>query len=135
MGADRTEGRPTGPRGGTAANRTTYQGAPIGLTQGMAASPSPRRRAARTRAGASSGTTMTLADFRSTVGTLTPAQRATVVRQAMAMIDGLYVHLPLKRAMHATEPVQRLRHPLGGRDLCVSAVGRYGKGGARPHGR
>ena len=75
----------------------------------MAASPSPRRGAARTRAGASSGTTMTLADFRSTVGTLTPAQRATVVRQAMAMIDGLYVHLPLKRAMHATEPVQRLR--------------------------
>ena len=52
---------------------------------------------------------MTLADFRGTVGTLTPAQRATVVRQAMAMIDGLYVHLPLKRAMHATDPVQRLR--------------------------
>jgi hypothetical protein len=65
----------------------------------MAASPSPRRGAARTRAGASSGTTTTLADFRTTVGTLTPAQRATVVRQAMAMIDGLYVHLPLKRAM------------------------------------
>jgi len=75
----------------------------------MAASPSPRRGTARTRAGASSGTTVTLADFRSTVGTLTPTQRATVVRQAMAMIDGLYVHLPLKRAMHATEPVQRLR--------------------------
>jgi hypothetical protein len=27
----------------------------------------------------------------------------------MAMIDGLYVHLPLKRAMHATDPLQRLR--------------------------
>jgi hypothetical protein len=52
---------------------------------------------------------MTLADFRSTVGSLTPAQRATVVRQAMTMIDGLYVHLPLKRAMHATDPIQRLR--------------------------
>ena len=75
----------------------------------MAAKPSPRRSAARTRAGASSGTTMTLADFRSTVGTLTPAQRTTVVRQATAMIGGLYVHLPLKRAMHATDPVQRLR--------------------------
>jgi hypothetical protein len=27
----------------------------------------------------------------------------------MAMIDGLYVHLPLKRAMHAVDPIQRLR--------------------------
>ncbi|HEX6786653.1 MAG TPA: S41 family peptidase [Acidimicrobiales bacterium] len=75
----------------------------------MAPSTPRRRGAARSRAGASSGTTVTLADFRSTVGTLTPTQRATVVRQATAMIDGLYVHLPLKRAMHATDPIQRLR--------------------------
>jgi hypothetical protein len=31
------------------------------------------------------------------------------VEQAMTMIDGLYVHLPLKRAMHAIDPIQRLR--------------------------
>src|SRR5262245_25501784 len=75
----------------------------------MAARRTARPARARVAAGSSSGTTMTLADFRSTVGSLTPAQRATVVRQAMAMIDGLYVHLPLKRAMHATDPMQRLR--------------------------
>ena len=75
----------------------------------MAPTSSPRPVWARASSGTSSGTTVTLADFRSTAGTLTAAQRATVVRQAMAMIDGLYVHLPLKRAMHTTDPMQRLR--------------------------
>jgi hypothetical protein len=52
---------------------------------------------------------MPLSTFRATAGTLTTTQRATIVKQAVAMIEGLYVHLPLKRAMHATDPVQRLR--------------------------
>ena len=40
-----------------------------------------------------------------------------VVEQASVLIDGLYVHLPLKRARHAVDPVQRLKlllHRLGG---------------------
>ena len=65
--------------------------------------------AASTRSRTSSASTTALASFRATTGTLTTAQRTTVVEQAMALIDGLYVHLPLKRAMHATDPVQRLR--------------------------
>jgi hypothetical protein len=69
--------------------------------------PSSNRRRSPARTG--SAGTIALADFRATAGTLTTTQRATVVRQAMAMIDGLYVHLPLKRAMHATDPLQRLR--------------------------
>ena len=69
--------------------------------------PSSNRR--RPRARSDSASSVPLADFRATAGTLTTNQRATVVRQAMAMIDGLYVHLPLKRAMHATDPLQRLR--------------------------
>ena len=40
---------------------------------------------------------------------LTPDERRQIVRQARQMIEGLYVHLPLKRAMHAVDPVQRLR--------------------------
>ena len=32
---------------------------------------------------------------------LTPDERRQIVRQARQMIEGLYVHLPLKRAMHA----------------------------------
>jgi C-terminal processing protease CtpA/Prc len=40
---------------------------------------------------------------------LTTDERRQIVRQARQMIEGLYVHLPLKRAMHAVDPVQRLR--------------------------
>ncbi|HEY8092248.1 MAG TPA: S41 family peptidase, partial [Acidimicrobiales bacterium] len=74
------------------------------------APPSTRRRSsARSPARSTAASTVPLAEFRATAGTLTATQRATIVRQAMAMIDGLYVHLPLKRAMHATDPLQRLR--------------------------
>jgi hypothetical protein len=40
---------------------------------------------------------------------LTLDERRLIVRQAQTMIEQLYVHLPLKRAMHAVDPVQRLR--------------------------
>jgi hypothetical protein len=40
---------------------------------------------------------------------LTFDERRLIVQQAQLMIEELYVHLPLKRAMHAVDPVQRLR--------------------------
>jgi hypothetical protein len=40
---------------------------------------------------------------------LTVDERRQVVRQAQVLIEQLFVHLPLKRAMHAVDPVQRLR--------------------------
>jgi hypothetical protein len=40
---------------------------------------------------------------------LTPAQRLTVIDQAALMLEALYAHLPLKRALHAIDPIQRLR--------------------------
>jgi hypothetical protein len=55
------------------------------------------------------GAIVTLPDFLASAGTLTPAQRKTIVGQALTLIDDLYVHLPLKRAMHAVDPVQRLK--------------------------
>lgn len=55
------------------------------------------------------GKVQTLADFLSTTGALSPAGRLTIVEQALVMIEQTYVHLPLKRAMHAVDPVQRLR--------------------------
>ena len=55
------------------------------------------------------GAIITLPDFLATAGALTPAQRRTIVGQALTLIDDLYVHLPLKRAMHAVDPVQRLK--------------------------
>ena len=55
------------------------------------------------------GATVSLPEFLSTAGTLTQAQRELLVDQALALITGVYVHLPLKRAMHAIDPVQALR--------------------------
>jgi hypothetical protein len=40
---------------------------------------------------------------------LTADERALIVDQAIVLMDGFYVHLPLKKAMHAVDPVQRLR--------------------------
>jgi Peptidase family S41 len=50
-----------------------------------------------------------LKDFIATVGELTPDERGQLVDQALVMIEQVYVHLPLKRAMHAVEPIQRLK--------------------------
>jgi hypothetical protein len=40
---------------------------------------------------------------------LTPEERQQIVDQAVILIEQLYVHLPLKRAMHAVDPIQRLK--------------------------
>jgi hypothetical protein len=37
------------------------------------------------------------------------AERFLLVEQALRLLDGFYVHLSLKRAMHASDPIQRLR--------------------------
>src|SRR5258705_3620323 len=36
-------------------------------------------------------------------------QRATIVEQAIMVLEGLYVNLPHKRAMYAVDPLRRLR--------------------------
>lgn len=40
---------------------------------------------------------------------LTPAQRVTLVEQAQVLFEQFYAHLPLKEAMHAVDPIQRLK--------------------------
>lgn len=50
-----------------------------------------------------------LPDFLARVPPLAPADRYALVAQARTLLDGVYVHLALKRSMHAVEPVQRLR--------------------------
>lgn len=42
-------------------------------------------------------------------GTLKDRDRKRIIQQALFLIDEAYVHLPLKKAMHAVEPVQRLK--------------------------
>jgi hypothetical protein len=57
------------------------------------------------------GTVRTMPQFRAHIaqGPLTEAQRRLVLDQAEILIEELYVHLPLKRAMHAVDPLQALR--------------------------
>lgn len=50
-----------------------------------------------------------LSDFLSTAGALTLADRILLVDQALLLLEQNYVHLPLKVAMHAVNPLQRLR--------------------------
>lgn len=52
----------------------------------------------------------TLRVFRESVeGTLTQQDRTLIVAQAIQMLDNFYVHRPLKEAIHAVRPIQRLR--------------------------
>src|SRR5258706_16198064 len=50
-----------------------------------------------------------LNEFLATVVALTAEERALLVEQAIVLLEGCYAHLPLKRAMHAVDPLQRLR--------------------------
>jgi hypothetical protein len=55
------------------------------------------------------GKTVGLSQFFAGVEQLTPRQRAVIVDQAILLLESFYVHLPLKRAMYAVDPLQRLR--------------------------
>ncbi len=52
---------------------------------------------------------VTVPDFLAGAGTLTLPERRLIVEQALVLLEQNYVHLPLKTAMHAVNPVQRLR--------------------------
>jgi C-terminal processing protease CtpA/Prc len=56
------------------------------------------------------GNIQTLKDFLSkTKGSLTLDDRKIIVEQALTLLEASYVHLPLKKAMHAVDPIQRLK--------------------------
>ncbi|PZD97116.1 peptidase S41 [Paenibacillus sambharensis] len=54
---------------------------------------------------------VTLAEFLETTNQLelSLAERRTIIDQALVLIDSVYVHLPLKQAMYAINPVQKLK--------------------------
>ena len=63
------------------------------------------------------GAVTSLPQFLAVTGQLSAADRALLVEQALVLVEDFYVHLPLKRAMHAVDPIQRLkllRFRLGG---------------------
>ena len=56
--------------------------------------------------------TMSLSSFLRTFekrGSLSRRDRLRIVEQALLLLNMNYVHLPLKRAMHAVDPIQRLK--------------------------
>ena len=68
----------------------------------------PRARRTRATAGAAAAA-VSVPTFLEGAGSLTLAQRKLIVEQALVLLEQNYVHLPLKVAMHAVNPVQRLR--------------------------
>ena len=60
-------------------------------------------------AGAEFARARTLRESLRTESSLTVAEKLLIVRQALILIEQNYAHLPLKRAMHAVDPVQRLK--------------------------
>src|SRR5436853_2529285 len=60
----------------------------------------------------SSADTMPLSKFLKTIDQkykLSKRDRLRIVQQALLLLEMNYVHLPLKRAMHAIDPIQRLK--------------------------
>ncbi len=88
------QGKPKGSRAGT--------GGGAGAKPKSAPAPAPPA------GGAADGSTP-LETFLKSAGSLSREERLTIVNQAILLLEGFYVHLPLKRAMHAVDPLQRLR--------------------------
>lgn len=93
--------------------RRAQRGRPLVLV-----SPSPPGATARARAGQAKGPARAPAPAlaaprprarRTRSPVLSPADRDLVLDTFLTLVDGLYSHLPLKRAMYASDPVQRLR--------------------------
>ena len=78
------------------------------------------KKQSKPKAGAADGTSFSWSIFESAVSLpeflkkadkkkWKPEQRALLVDQAILLLEGFYVHLPMKRAMYAIDPLQRLR--------------------------
>jgi hypothetical protein len=50
-----------------------------------------------------------LQQFLASIDKLTEKEMNDIAEQAIVLLESFYVHLPLKRAMHAVDPLQRLR--------------------------
>ncbi len=74
--------------------------------------PAPAKRKSRKRPVQNIlGTTVMLQDFlaEQDASKFNCADREQIIEQALVLLEQLYVHLPLKRAMHAVDPLQRLK--------------------------
>jgi hypothetical protein len=85
--------------------------APAGAAVSGAEPYQPKMSAAQMRSAVKTqiGQRIKLSDYRAAVTPLTPEQRNLLIEQATEMLDQVYAHLPLKRALHANDPIQSLR--------------------------
>jgi peptidase S41-like protein len=91
----------------SASTKTSGQGTTVSGAQPH--QPKMTARAERSAVNALLGTRIKIAEFRSTVTPLTPQERDLMIDQAVRMLEQVYAHLPLKRALHANDPIQSLR--------------------------
>src|SRR4051812_12601387 len=64
---------------------------------------------ARSAVKTSIGERIKLAEYRGMVAPLVPEERELLIKQAILMLEHVYAHLPLKRSLHANDPIQSLR--------------------------
>ena len=88
--------------------RETLPVARTGRPADRAARPRATRRSARNPAAARAGGPARSGAGAAVAG-LTPDERLVLIDQALLMFQEVYAHLPLKRALHAIDPIQRLQ--------------------------
>ncbi|MEU4291026.1 S41 family peptidase [Kribbella sp. NPDC026596] len=97
----------------SAAKKTTARREPAktatGAKRAARASVASTTRTPTSTAATEQAALVPLPDFLESAGTLTLDQRKLLVDQALLLLSENYVHLPLKVAMHAVNPLQRLR--------------------------
>ena len=101
----------------TAGSRTTARKEPAktatatkrAARKSIASTTANRGTTTTTQAAAAQAAVVPLPDFLESAGTLTLDQRKLLVDQALLLLGENYAHLPLKVAMHAVNPLQRLR--------------------------
>ncbi|HEY9337787.1 MAG TPA: S41 family peptidase [Kribbella sp.] len=92
---------------GASAKGTSAKGTSAKGTAAEVKTPAGKGAAAKSASAAAAA--VPLATFLGSAGSLTLEQRRLLVDQALLLLSENYVHLPLKVAMHAVNPLQRLR--------------------------
>jgi len=105
--AKRTPARRRAATKTTSAKGASAKGTSAKGTAAEVKTPAGKRAAAKPASAAAAA--VPLATFLGSAGSLTLEQRRLMVDQALLLLSENYVHLPLKVAMHAVNPLQRLR--------------------------
>ena len=107
--AKRTPARRRAATKTTSAKGASAKGTSAKGTAAEVKTPAGKGAAAKPASASAAAAAVPLATFLGSAGSLTLEQRRLLVDQALLLLSENYVHLPLKVAMHAVNPLQRLR--------------------------